>query len=357
MPRAGRKDPNEPNAAILVCDLGRTRLRFATVTHGELGSVSEFPIVAASASPLASLIGRALKAERLDPARTTIFLSVPIYVISEQVNLPPPLSAWSFNAPQLEQDLKVRELKVVNDMTALGFSLPIIVNNREFRLIHANEARRIGYPMITIGVRTGMSALGFVLSGTENPRWEPVQTESGHIGFVAQSKKQQEVVDRIRELQLAAGREEWVVKARDVLSKGGLANLYQAVAKGRATAPAKFKPAALLDMAKGEDELAEVARETMLMWSSCMGSFARTMALAYGAWGGIFIVGELPKLLLAREWPENLKAFDAEFSVPGPDASYMNKVPVTVVTHPDPYLLGLSRFLPSDGQASGGASR
>ena len=323
-------------------------MRFARVGERRtLGPVTEYVFQGVNdprRTTLTALISRALESERLDRASTTVFLSVPIYVLSERISLPPPLQDWTFNIPELESDLGVRELRLVNDMAALGFGLfPIVEETKDFAIIHKNTPRRTGYPIVVIGVRTGLSALGFVLPEGRNSLWHPVQTEAGHVGLAATNPEEQSVIDHLRAIYASAGRKGWLITAQDVLSKGALGYLHQAVTGQEPPQDGPLAPDALIAAAASGDD---AAQQTMQTWSGLMGNFARSLAISYGAWGGVFLVGHIPRLFLAPEYQKNILAFGRAFEVAGPDAAYMKMIPVAQVTHLDPYLLGLARFLP-----------
>lgn len=294
---------------------------------------------------LAGLIGDALKTVGLVPSETTVFLSVPIHVSSSVIELPSPIASWSFEVSVLQDRLGVRELKVVNDMAALGLALPLLVAKQSLARVHEGNPRRVGFPMVIIGVRTGLSALGFVLAGEDELRWQPVQTEAGHIGLVSTNAHEQKLIDDLRESRTRQGG--WIVKAQEALSKGGLTELHRAVNNDLDLSRAEVTAELLVKTAKYKGVDGYAARETMKAWSCLMGNFARMMALAYGAWGGLFLAGQLPKTFLASDQVENRRLFNEAFLEPGPSSTYMDNIPVACVTHSDPYLLGLSRFLPA----------
>ncbi len=330
--------------SVLVCDLGRSRMRFAKVDGGALGDVEDRPTSEAlrRRDGLVGLIREALDMVGLVPGETTVFLSVPIYVSSNTIDLPQPIISWSFDVAVLQERLGVRELKVVNDMAALGLALPLVVASQSLAPIHDGNPRRVGFPMVIIGVRTGLSALGFVLAGEGELRWLPVQTEAGHIGLVATNADEQELIDRLRLTRIQQG--EWVVRAQDALSKGGLSDLHRAVNYDLDLSSVEVTADGLVRAAEKGDG---PAIKTMQAWSHLMGNFARMMALAYGAWGGLLLAGQLPRAFLADDQTENRRLFNEAFLVPGPSSTYMDNIPVACVTHADPYLLGLSRFLPA----------
>lgn len=340
-------DGGKSQESVLVCDLGRSRMRFARVDGGVLGQIEDRPTSEAlrGRAGLVGLIRDALEQVGLVPAKTTVFLSVPIHVSSHMIELPQPITGWSFDVTVLQERLGVRELQVVNDMAALGLALPLVVANHDLALVHHGNPRRVGFPMVIIGVRTGMSALGFVLVGEGELRWQPVQTEAGHIGLVATNADEQNLIDRLRLSRPHQG--EWGVKAQDALSKGGLSALHRAVNNDLDLSRAEATGETLVKLAKHKGVDGYAARETMKAWSGLMGNFARMMALAYGAWGGLFLAGQLPKTFLAEDQVENRRFFSEAFLVPGPSSTYMDNISVACVTHSDPYLLGLSRLLPS----------
>ena len=116
-------------------------------------------------------------------------------------------------------------------------------------------------------------------------------------------------------------------------------NIYRALSEIRDMPFVHLTPEAVGTAAQqGEDILAS---ETMNTFFSVLGSAAGNLALTLGARGGVYLAGGIsPRYIdLLRK-----SDFRARFLAKGRFADFNGEIATSVVTHPDPGLLGSARI-------------
>ena len=73
-----------------------------------------------------------------------------------------------------------------------------------------------------------------------------------------------------------------------------------------------------------------------------LGTVAGHLALSFGAKGGVYIAGGIVPRILDRIAQSS---FRARFEAKGRFAGYLAEIPTSVVTHPHPALIGLTRHV------------
>jgi glucokinase len=154
-----------------------------------------------------------------------------------------------------------------------------------------------------------------------------ISTEGGHVSFAPFDRLEDEILSHLRQRYLR-------VSAERIISGPGLANIYAALAaiEGRPARVSDDKT--LWDAALGgSDALAASALERFCL---CLGACAGDIALAQGA-SGVAITGGLA-LRIADHLAQS--GFSQRFTAKGRFESMMAAMPVKLITHPQPGLLG-----------------
>jgi len=309
---------------IVAVDIGGTHARFAiaTVNAGrvvELGEATtlkcaEHASLALAWAAFSQIAGREL------PRSAGIAVACPIQGdILKLTNNP-----WIIQRSQLNARLGVDEAVLVNDFGAVGHAVAQV---GEEHLEHLCGPR---VPLPEDGVTTIVgpgTGLGAACLMRRNERYFVMETEGGHIDFAP--------LDGLEDLILARLRKRYRrVSAERVVSGPGLVNLYEAIAEIE-NAPVKTRDdKALWTMAlEGGDHMASAALERFCLG---LGSFAGDLALAHGA-HSVVIAGGLG-LRLASHLPRS--GFQERFVAKGRFESIMAKMPVKLITHPQPGLFG-----------------
>ncbi|MEK7811917.1 MAG: glucokinase [Pseudomonadota bacterium] len=232
---------------------------------------------------------------------------------------------WSFSISALQKSLQLQKLRVLNDFTALALAIRGLPQSELFQI-----GGGLAVPNTAIGVLgagTGLGVSGLIPCGNS---WTPIQGEGGHVTLSASN----ETEFRIFEL---LAQQFGHVSAERILSGPGLVSLYGAVSQlqGSGVAP-DISGADISDRALQQHE--PLAMQTLELFAGLLGSVAGDLALTLGARGGVYIAGGIVPRWLG--WFER-SGFRDRFEAKGRFKSYLQSIPVWVVTTPDsPALAG-----------------
>jgi glucokinase len=312
----------------LVADLGATNARFALARNGRLKCARIYP-AGDFRTPLAAIrhyIAELPAGER--PASGALAVAAPI--VGGQVrfvNL-----GWSFGIERLKNALGFNGLKILNDLAAQAYALPALAPG-SCRRIGGGRALA-GNPMLAIGPGTGLGMAGLIPA---KPLPHVVAGEGGHATLAAPDAETEQV------LALLRGRYGHV-SAERALSGPGLTALYWALAKGRRKALPLPSPAEVARAAETKSD--PVAIATAHLFSRLLGGYCGDMALAFGALGGVYLVGGVvPGLGRAFD----ARAFRRAFEDKGRYREYLARVPVAIAARNDLGLKGLAVYLQGSG--------
>lgn len=314
------------NGGALVADVGGTNARFALL--GANGTPTRLRVLACKDFPtlgeaIEAYLGSVTAEER--PSRAAIALASP--VTGDRITLTNRKS-WSFSINALKRKLGLRDLRVINDFTAIALAIPGLTS-KELLKIGSGKAVK-GAPVAVLGPGTG---LGVSLLVPDGKRWLPVATEGGHVTLPATDQEDEAII------ALLHSRFEHV-SAERVLSGPGLGNLYDVICAAAGKPAPSLAPAEITDRAlAGTDPLAAA---TLDRFCAFLGTVAGDLALTSGALGGVYIAGGI----VPRFGKHFAKSpFRRRFEAKGRFKSYLRNIPVHVVTADQPALNGLSRLL------------
>jgi glucokinase len=311
-----------PSRAI-VADIGGTNARFAIADLGtlELSDIRHFPC---SGHPtLAAAIADYLAGIADPPAHAAVAVAAP--VTGDDVKLTN--STWSFARNELRAKVGLEDVLVLNDFEALALSLPHLAGS-ELHQIGGSAPMEHGTKTV-LGPGTGLGVAGLVWGGND---WIAVPGEGGHVTLGAHDERELALLERLRK-----GREH--LSAERALSGPGLSDLYLAVAAAHGDTTEALTPKEVEDRAaSGADPIAEQAMDFFVTW---LGRFAGDVALVYGARGGIYLGGGIPRKLV-RQLASG--AFRQAFEAKGRMGAFLAPIPVYVI---------LAEFAALKGAAAG----
>ncbi len=322
------------HAPALVADIGGTHARFALAsdtTHGLLREssiriveVAEFASLDAAA--MHYLDGDAVQANGID--RHSISLAV-LAVAGRVVNGQAHLTnhAWSIDTARLTESLQLARVELVNDFAAQAMAIGSLAP-KDIHLLGGSkpifDAGEADRTWAVIGPGTGLGVAALL---RRDGHLHPLPTEGGHLPFAPQSEQE------IRILEWLAARFGRVSIER-LLSGPGLLNLHRArAAIGRFDIDIEH-PETITERAQANDP--QCVR-TLELFCGIFGAIAGDLVLALGAWDGIYLSGGLTKHVLP--WLA-ASPFRERFQHKGRFTSAMADVPVAVILHPQPGLLG-----------------
>ncbi len=307
--------------ATLIADIGGTNARFALTRGGggfadlQVIETSRFPALADAARHYLNAAGARISAAVIAGAGPAIGGRIQL------TNCP-----WTIEAAPLKHALGIGRITLVNDFEALAHALPLLTGP---------DTRQIGGgrpgagPKLILGPGTGFGAALYIARAG---RGLVVPTEAGHVALGITDIAGFPLVE-------TGGQENGRISVEGILSGRGISRLHAALCR-RAGAPEPPREAAEIVNAalEGSDGL---ARETVTLFCSILGSVAGDLALATGASGGVYIAGGIAPRMIDIILSGD---FRARFDAKAPMLDYMAGIPAHIVTHPQPALLGLARL-------------
>jgi glucokinase len=305
----------------LLSDIGATNVRFALQepdgrVHLEAGlrNLDYETVIEAIDAYLASVPKDAR------PAEAAIAVAAP--VIGDKIammNAP-----WSFSIDAVKRHYGWSALHVVNDFVANALAVPHL---NDADIVQVGEGTPTeGEAIAVLGPGTGLGVAGLMRCGGS---WTPIAGEGGHATLAPMDSREAAIIDILR-------RQYAHVSAERVLSGPGLANLYDALCELAGKPAAPLTPERITDLYPGCDPQ---ARETVMMFCAMLGTFAGSVALTFGARGGVYIMGGIIPRILGTFIQSN---FRERFEFRGRYRAYLSEIPTFVVTRPNPAFLGLA---------------
>ncbi|MEI9849688.1 MAG: glucokinase [Sphingomonas sp.] len=302
----------------LVADIGRQSVRFG-LTGGE-GGVSPREIrkfMTAEHPTFTSALVAYLGDVGLQDARLPSVLAVAGAARGDLINLTG--SRWYISLSGVEAVLRERP-RALNECAANALALTTL-STAAFSPLPGPPPKAVvpGGNYVVIGPGTGLGVAALITAGD---RLVPVQSEAGHIGFTPRTADEQKFA------RLLALRGQYA-EVESLLSGPGLLLAYEALSDGR-------------KLARPEDVTRGIGRDPIAtavvgMWVEHLGAFAGDLALAFGAWDGVYLTGAISRAL-------HPQLADAGFRKRMQDKAafrrQLGEVPVALVNRNDLELLG-----------------
>lgn len=224
--------------------------------------------------------------------------------------------AWHFSRPELARTLGLDALTVLNDFAALAHG---VVGLGPQNLVTVGTGKAVeGAPMLVCGPGTG---LGTALVLPRADGFEVLPGEGGHVRFGAVTSEEARVLAHLVQ-------DLGPVSVEHVLSGAGLVRLHRILSGEVATSHSIITAA--LSGQRNE-------RETCHVFLRLLGRVVGDFALLTLARGGVFISGGVGAAM-AQLFAES--PFRAAFEDHPPYQARLAAIPVRVVVHPTPGLVG-----------------
>jgi glucokinase len=227
---------------------------------------------------------------------------------------------WTFSRAALRETLDLDELVVVNDFYAVAHALPALAAD-ELMPLGMKTASKDGN-LLACGPGTGFGVSALVRSGVVPTA---ISSEGGHMRLGAATADEARVIGRL-------ARDRGPVAVEDVLSGRGLVAAHRILGGHDATT------GAIIDAAKSGEAS---ACATVAFFMRVFGRVAGDLALAFDARSGVYIGGGLGQALseLYAGSP-----FDDAFRDHPPYQDRLAAIPVHVIMHPFPGLIGAQQI-------------
>jgi glucokinase len=320
----------------LVADIGGTNARLALVEPGGHDIISPIILPCADYPGLAEAAEAYLEKVKADTRPRLGAFDAAGPVIDGVVKLTN--HPWRIETPAVRRALKLDRLEIINDFAALAYAVPHLTpDDRATLRAGAKGARG---PIGLIGPGTGLGVAAVI----PDPKggWLHVASEGGHVTMTAADDRDDAILAHLR-------RRFDHVSAERVLSGQGLMNLYEAICSLDDMSAETLTPEQIAERAQAGDL---VCKAVLDRFFAMLGTVSGNLALTVGAQGGIVIAGGIvPRYLKEIAGSD----FEKRFLDKGRLKTYLDPIPVHVVTHPLPAFIGLAALLGEMVEAKDGA--
>ncbi|WP_413732232.1 glucokinase [Sodalis sp. RH20] len=303
----------------LVGDVGGTNARLA-LCDMDNGAISHIHTYSGKDyATLEAVIRHYLTAQKVEATEACIAIACPI--TDDWVEMTN--STWAFSIKAMKDSLGLARLEVINDFTAVSMAVPMLAAGDVVQF-GGTQAQAQG-PIAVYGAGTGLGVCHLLHL---DQRWIGLPGEGGHVDFAPNSKEEADVLAVLRG-------EFGHVSAERVLSGPGLVNLYRSLVTIDGRVPDSLEPQQVTEQAV--DGSNDDCRRALSLFCVLMGRFGGNLALNMGTFGGVYIAGGLvPRFL------EFFRAsgFRAAFEDKGRFNDYVRDIPVFLIRHEQPGLLG-----------------
>lgn len=310
---------------LVALDIGGTNARFALASFSADGAISLGEPETLRTSDYASLKTAWEEFERRAggdiPRAAAIAIAGP--VTGDTVRMTN--NSWVLHTGKLDEQLGLDRVCVLNDFSAVANAVGCLDESGFVHLAGPDVPLPASGCISVIGPGTGLGVAQLWRDGKGG--YQVQATEGGHVDFAP--------VDAVDDLILARLRKRHRrVSAERIVSGPGIVDIHQVLAgmEGRSV-PEQEDKAIWKAGLSGEDSLAAAAVER---FCQSLGSVAGDFALAHGA-GAVVIAGGLGWRIRDRLMNSG---FAGRFSFKGRYEQLMASLPVKLITHPQPGLLG-----------------
>lgn len=311
---------------LVAADIGGTHARFALARIDAAGQVTALdePVVLRCADHASlQMAWEAFGAALGRPLPRAAAIAVAGPVVGEELKLTN--NPWVIRPALVPEKLGVDAHVLVNDFEAVAHAVAACPRTAFRHLCGPNRPLPARGTISVVGPGTGLGV--GLLVNMDGTAWQVVPTEGSHGDFSPTDAIDDAILLHCRK---RFGR----VSAERVVSGPGLAEIHAALAAldGRAIQPMDDKALWTLALG-GEDSLAAAALDR---FCAALGGFAGNIALAHGA--AAVVIGGGLGARLADHLPRS--GFGSRFVAKGRFEALMRGLPVKLITHPQPGLLG-----------------
>lgn len=233
---------------------------------------------------------------------------------------------FTVNGARIESLFGFKRVMLINDLAALAASVLHLADDQRL-LVQKGESTVA--PVSVLAAGTGFGA---ALLTPCNDFWMLTATEAGHKTFGPVDDLDFEIVANLR-------RSTSHVSVETMLSGAGLERLYRALIEVRGE---HFEPLSADEISSRARHVADSrCVEALTVFFSILGSVAGDMALAHGAFGGVYLGGGV----VTKNAPFiQGSRFSARFSAKGPMTEVVKNIPVHIINSSYASLIGAGQW-------------
>lgn len=309
---------------IVAVDIGGTHARFALadVAGGQVLSLGEAVTLQTADHASFQTAWEAFAAQTGQALPKAVSIAVAARVDDDVIQFTN--NPWILQPAQLPAQLHIDALSLVNDFGAVGHAVAQAGPEHFLHLCGPEGDLPAEGTISVIGPGTGLGVSQLWRNGAD---YHVVATEGGHSDFAPLDAIEDAILSQLRKRYRR-------VSVERIVAGPGLVDIYQTLARieGRAVQQHDDKALWVLGMS-GEDSLAGAAIERFCL---SLGSVAGDIALTQGA-SAVVIAGGLglriKDIILTSGFAERFRA-------KGRFEAMMARMPVKLITHPQPGLFG-----------------
>lgn len=313
---------------LVVADIGGTHARFALarIEGGRVTALDEPVVLRTSAYTGLAPAWAEFDRRTAAPLPRFAALAVAAPIGGDPIKLTN--SGWVLRPSRIDAELGLERHLLINDFTAVGHAVAAADADQFAHIAGPDVPLPADGAISLVGPGTGLG-VALLLRGKDfgATGYHVQPSEGGHMDFAPIDAFDDALVARLR----SGGRRLFV---EQVVAGNGLVEIARTLAEMRA-APAEKLDAKLLWAAaiEQEDAMASAALDRFCM---SLGSVAGDVALAHGAHALVIAGGLGPRIFdrLASS------GFAERFCAKSPYEALMAAIPVKLITHPQPGLLG-----------------
>lgn len=252
---------------------------------------------------------------------------------SRVTNLP-----WKLDTTELESQFCQNHFRLINDFQAIGYGIECLGKDDVVSLQQGESVDK-GTRAI-IGAGTGLGQAYMVWDASLNS-YKVMPSEAGHSSFAPNGKLQRQLLENL------SGKYETVSLER-VVSGPGITNIYHFLSQQKSGVPGEIilsasdsqdiTPTIVTQALSNENT---VAVDTLDVFTEAYGAAAGNLALTVAATGGVYVAGGIaPKILEKIKDGKFISAFNNKSKM----KSWLEKIPVAVITNEKTGLLGAANF-------------
>ncbi len=238
---------------------------------------------------------------------------------------------WAVDSLALARKLNLKNIRLLNDLTATALSLENLAGND---LVALNPGNPV--PNATKAVMAAGTGLGEAILFWDGERYQVAAAEGGQADFAPRTERQ---IQLLRHLRLRLQH----VSCEDVISGRGFRRIHQFL--DPAISHASFVSLEGSPEGNAAGEITEQASaqscavcvETLQFWMEMFGAAAGSFALQTMALGGIYIAGGIAVKILPKMQGST---FFKSFCGVGKLAPVLARIPITVIVNEDAPMLG-----------------
>ena len=309
---------------IVTVDIGGTHARFAIaeVADGHVLSLGDAVTLHTADHASFQTAWEAFAAQAGEPLPKAVAIAIAGPVEGDVIKFTN--NPWVLQPAQLPGQLQVDAISLVNDFGAVGHAVAQAGPAHFQHLCGPDEALPESGTISVIGPGTGLG-VSHVWRGAGT--YHVVATEGGHTDFAPLDSIEDEILNQLRKRYRR-------VSVERIVSGPGLVDIYQTLARIEGKAVHALEDKALWALGlSGEDSLATAAIERFCL---TLGSVAGDIALTQGA-SAVVVAGGLG---LRIKDTILSSGFGERFRAKGRFEAMMARMPVKLITHPQPGLFG-----------------